>query len=263
MNEFRLEPETLSFTLISKGRRECRACALKTKESASLPAGRSFVKIYEMKDYVQPSKYELSGEPFKKSEADGYEELAVFSEAHGKTAFGSYGKEMMEDVLSIISDRAKELEKYGFGRNIAASSYLKGHGYFDMVILDIPSNETGKCKECQYVKNAGNREIYSDDHFSVYSAFAPKHEIEISVSPKSHVSMAGSDPVILFGIADITKKLISLLGDDITVSLMESGDGHVKLRICSGEVGPFEALSISHVYTNPEEMSKELRDKLR
>ena len=75
--------------------------------------------------------------------------------------------------------------------------------------------------------------------------------------------MAGSDPVVLFGLADITKKLIGVLGEDATLSLMEAGDGHMKIKICSGASGPFESLGMHHVHTDPEEISKELRKKLK
>ena len=262
MNEFRLDPETLNFTLISEGPLNCPACKKGIKPIAAADFRKDYIRAYEIKDNIQPSKFELSGEFLKTSRADGYEEILVDSEKHGDP-FESYTPEEIESLLMFISQRVKSMEKYEFGKNLEVSRYLKGHGLFDMIVLDIPNHDKGKCMECAEISNAGVREIYRNEHVIAYVPFAPRDGFEFAITPLKHISITDLDQVLAFDIAAVIKKFTRFAGGDTTISVHQPGNSHFSIRFYQGERNPFEILGIEKIDYYPESLAKEAGEKLK
>ncbi len=261
MNEFRLDLESVSFSLISKPTEGCKVCRNKEPEIASIPFKSGMIKVYEIKDDVQPSKFELRGDLFKSSVADGYEEILVDSQKHGD-AFRGYSKEDMEKLFEIISDRVKSLKSYELGENLIVTRYLKGHGAFDLNLLHIPTKEGDKCIECEYIKQTSDREIYSDENVIAYVPFAPKNEIDITISPKKHISIDEVDPIVLFDITGLLKRLVDIVNEKSTLVILQKADGHFKLKLYGGDVSQFDVLDIKKLVNSPENVAKGLKEKL-
>ncbi len=262
MNEFRLDPETMNFTLVSEAKLDCPACRKDIKPIAAADFKSDYIRVYEIKDSVQPSKFELSGELLKSSKADGYNEIIVDSKEHGDP-FSSYSAEDVENLLMFVSSRVKSMDKYSFGKNIEISRYLRGHGFFDLVILDIPNYDKSKCIECAYVANTGSREAYRTEHFVAYTPFAPRTGLILSVSPLKHIQITDIDPVTAFDLAGLIKKVINALGDDVTMTIHQPGNGHFSVRFYAGERNPFSLLGINKISLAPEELAKEIGEKLK
>ncbi len=259
MNEFRLDPESLSFTLITSKVDGCKACKEKGKEVFSIPSSHGLVRAFEIKDDVQPSKYELSGEFFKSSPADGYEEVVVDNEKH-EDKLKTYTVEEIEELLAILKDRLDALNKYNLGQNLVITRAPEEHGYFDLLLLPIPRKEAKGCFECESLKNPGNREIYSTENFLVYVPFAPKADFEMVVAPKKHIGFSQCDPMLLFDLAGIIKKLSAIREKETTWAILQSGHGHFKLKFFGGKTTPYDILEVKKATINPDLLAKEIRD---
>lgn len=267
MNEFRLDPESLSFTLVTGKSTACKACRDKDTALLSLPFGRGMARIFQVKDDIQPSKYELRGGLFKLSEADGYEEVIVDNENHSD-AFKDYSTEDVEKLLSVLADRVKELrpegdsrpEPYKVGENTIITRGAKEHGYFDLLMLRIPKKERAQCFECESLKNTGGREIYKNENFTVYVPFTPRNGFDLVLAPNKHMAFASCDPVMLFDVASMVKKVLGVTDKKLTWSIIERGDGHFKIRFVEGDVEPYTMLGISRIDINPEMMAKGIRE---
>ncbi len=262
MGEFRLNPETLSFSVIAKDSVECKACSNKSESMASFPFKKDYVRIYEVKDTVQPSNYSLNGQFFKSSVGHGYEEIIVDSPAHGDK-FNEYSIEETELLFNIIDKRVAEILKYNIGKNICITRNLNGHGYFDLLALPIPKVEERNCFQCDYVKRVDNREVHRTETVSAYVPFTPMSDVQINITPVKHVSIVDIDPVILFDMSSTLKKVLAQFKDNnVTVALMEHGDGHFHLEVHGGKLDGFELLGIERITVAPEMLAKELREKL-
>ena len=259
VNEFRLDPESLSFTLITNRSEGCKACKGKGNDIASAPFMRGRVKVYEIKDDVQPSKYELSGEFFKSSLADGYEEVVVDSDNHENKS-KTFTVEEIEQLLSILEDRINSLDKYKLGQNMMITRTQEEHGYFDLLLLPIPRKETKGCFECESLKNASNREIYSTENFLVYVPFAPRSDFEIVVAPKRHIGFGQCDPMLLFDLAGVVKKLSGIHEKEATWAISQNAGGHFKLKFLGGKANPYDLLEIKIATINPDLLAKEIRE---
>ncbi|MCL5009887.1 MAG: hypothetical protein M1433_02845 [Candidatus Parvarchaeota archaeon] len=258
MNEFELDPESMSFTLISDAKETCKACE-KGTELASIPFDRGFTSVYEVKNDVQPSKYELTGGFFKSSPAHGYEEIVVDSKSH-ENRLKKYSIEEIEQLLSILVERVNEIDKYGFGGNLVITRTTEGHGYFDIFILPVPKDERKSCVECGILQNVSDKEIYRTENLVVYVPFAPKYEYELSVSPKIHMKFGDCDEVILFDLAAIIKKTLDSSKGENTIAIVQRTDNHFKLVITDGKKDAFELLGINKVSTSPSAVAKKIRD---
>jgi hypothetical protein len=267
MNELRLDPESLSFTLVTKKSTACKACKEKDKALASFPFKKGLVRVYEIRDDVQPSKYELSGDFFKKSNADGYEEVLSENEGH-EDKFKGYSAEEIESLFSILVNRVNELqpertvelEPYNVGQNLTIVRNGGEHGFFDLFMLQVPKKEGKICFECESIKNVGDREVYKTENFIVYVPFAPKKDFELVISPKKHLSFKRCDPVLLFDLAGALKRVLEMNNKKMTWAIIQGGEGHFKIKMFEGEVDPYEILGINRIDTNPDVLAKELRD---
>ena len=259
MNEFRLDPELLSFTLITKGGPACKACMEKEKARESIPFKRGFVRIYELKDDVQTSKFELSGDVFKSSNAHGYEEIIVDNEEH-KDAFKTYTQEDVEKLLTLLVEQAAYIEKYDLGQNLIIKREMNAHGYFDLFVLPVPKKEGKTCFECESIKNTGNREVYKTEHFVVYAPFAPKYDFELVIAPKRHISFSAADSVVLFDLAGIIKRMSDAYKDIKSWAVTQDADKHFKIKLFGDDVDPYEIAGIRKITTNPDVLAKTIRD---
>ncbi len=261
MEEFRLDPEDLSFTLISNEKSDYKECANKQNEIKSIEFGKGYLKIYELKDRIQPSNYELNGKFFKRSNAHGYEEILVEDDLH-LINFLKYSADDIERLLLIISERIGELKKYNIGENIAVSRYVNGHDYWDLVILPIPRHNIENCYVCESIKHIENREIYRTEQILAYIPFSPKKEEILVITTLRHTPIEDIDTVIAFDIANLIKKLISFMPQDITITIMEMADNHLEIKIQTGNVDPVDSLGIKRLNYYPEEMAKKMAEKL-
>lgn len=267
MNEFRLDPESLAFTLVTRKVNGCKACKEKGKEVSSVAFGNGFVRAYEVKDDVQPSKYELSGEFFKSSNADGYEEVIIDNENH-ENNFNKYGVEEVEKLLEIITERLKELlpnrenelEPYKLGQNLIITRPISEHGYFNLLLLQIPNKESKNCFECESIKNVSNREVYRTENFLVYVPFAPKTDFELVIAPKKHISFKACDSILLFDLAAIIKRTFAAIDNKLTWAIMQSSHGHFKIKIFREKIDAYGLLGINKVNVSPDILAKEIRD---
>ncbi|MEM0144004.1 MAG: hypothetical protein QXL94_08735, partial [Candidatus Parvarchaeum sp.] len=195
MEEFRLDPVDLTFDLISDEKTGCRECMPEDTAIKSIEFKNGYLKVYEAKDRVQPSGYQLDGKFFKRSNAHGYEELIIENEKHS-ASFDSYSADDIEKLLLIVSERLEELKKYDIGRNISVSRYVNGHDYWDLIILPIPMHNTQKCHICESLNYIGNREVYKTENIVAYVPFSPKKNELIRITTLKHTAIEGLDSVI-------------------------------------------------------------------
>jgi galactose-1-phosphate uridylyltransferase len=259
MNEFRLDPDTMTFTIVTDAKEECKACVDNGEEIASIPFDRGFTKVYEIKRDVQPSKYELTGSLFKSSVAHGYEEIIIENKEH-ENRIRKYTNEEIEQLLSIVAERVAEIEKYGLGGNIVITRKTDGHGFFDVFILPIPKNERKSCMECEAIQNIGDREVCKTENFVVYTPFAPKYDFELVISPRTHRQFKDCDNTVLFDLAAVVKKTLESQKVDLTMAIIQGQDGHFKMSVVGGSRNAFELLGVSRVRINPSVLAKEFRD---
>jgi galactose-1-phosphate uridylyltransferase len=259
MNEFRLDPESLSFTLVTKEDPACKACIEKEKARESVPFKHGFARIYEIKDDVQTSKFELSGEIFKSSNAHGYEEIIVDDENH-KDAFKTYIQDDIEKLLMILVEQTIYIEKYDLGQNLVIKREMNAHGYFDLLVLPVPKKESKTCFECESIKNTGNREVYKTEHFIIYVPFAPKYNFELIIAPKKHIPFSAADPVILFDMAGIIKRVVNSYNNINSWAIVQDANNHFKIKLFGKDVDPYEIAGVRKITTNPDVLAKTIRD---
>lgn len=261
MEEYRFDPIDMSFSLVSDEKEDCKECAYTKDEIKSIEFKNGYVKIYEIKDRVQPSKYELTGQFFKKSNAHGYEEIIVENDRHSPSLI-NYEAEDLEKMLLIISSRVEEIKKYEIGNNISASRYVNGHDYWDLVILPIPRYTAEKCFICSGMKNLESREVFRTSSIVAYIPFSPNKNDVIRITTIKHTPIEELDSVVAFDISTLLMKIIKKLKSDITINIMQSGTDHFEVSVLSGNVDPVEALGIKRVKYSPEETAKKLSEEL-
>ncbi len=259
MNEFRLDNDSMSFTLISEGKDGCKACAVNGEPLASVPFDRGFTNIYEVKSDIQPSKYELVGSFFKSSGAHGYEEIIVENKEHDNN-IRKYTIEEIEQLLSIVVDRTNEIDHYSFGENLVITRKTEGHGFFDVFVVPIPRNERKLCLECEELQKTEDREVYRTENFVVYTPFAPKYDFELVASPRLHRQFKDCDNMVLFDLAAIIKKTLDFQKEDVTIAVVQNADKHFRVRIVGGSREAFELLGVPKVRVDPSVLAKGLRD---
>ena len=263
MNEFRLNPDTLQFGIVTPRPAECMACKTKGQLIESVPFKGEDIKVYEIKERVQPSKYELKGKDFKSSPAHGYEEILVDQSSHGDK-FYSYSVEDISKLLLIIKNRKTALSKYDFGENFIATRYLQGHGYFDLMILPVPNNVYKKCIQCVNIENVDGREIRRTENFIEYVPFFPIKEIEIDISPIKHISFDVMDEVLAFDLAGMIANTLSKLKEkNMTLAILEDKNKHFSVKILPGELDAFSLLNIKELQVSPEAIAENLRKKIQ
>ena len=261
MEEFRLDPVDLTFDLISNEKTGCRECLPEVDAIKSLEFKNGYIKMYQMKDRVQPSRYQLDGKFFKLSNAHGYEESIVENTKHSAN-FASYSADDIEKLLLVVSERLNELKAYDLGKNISVSRYVNGHDYWDLVILPIPMHNTQKCHICEGLNYTGNREVYKTENIIAYVPFSPKKNELLRITTIKHTAIEGLDSVIAFDIANLLIKIISKLTKEITFDIKQSGADHFEIEALVGESDPIEALGITRINHSPEETAKKISKKL-
>ncbi len=261
MEEYRFDPMDLSFALVSDEKSECKECIYNKNEIKSIEFKNGYIKIYEIKDRVQPSKYELSGQFLKKSNAHGYEEILVENNKHS-SSIRNYGADDIEKILLILSERVAEIKKYDIGENISISRHVNGHDYWDAVSLPIPRHTSEKCFVCESVKNVGNREAFRTSSIVSYIPFSPNKNEIMRITTVKHTRFEDLDSVVAFDIANLLVKIIKNIKKDITINIMQSGAEHFEILIFAGDVDPVEALGIKRINYSPEETAKALREEL-
>ncbi len=261
MEEFRLDPVDLGFALISGEKGGCRECMDAKTEIKAIEFRNAYLKVYEMKDRLQPSKYELSGNVFKRSNAHGYEEILVENDSHSPN-FSKYSADDIEELLLIISGRLKELRNYKIGSNISVSRYLNGHDYCDLVILPIPKHVLDKCYVCVNARQAGNRAVYKTEHVIAYIPFSPKKNDVLRIAPVKHLPIEDLDSVIAFDIANLIKKITGGAPNNATINIRQSGADHFEISLLAGDSDPVDSLGITRLNYSPEETAKKMSEKL-
>ena len=261
MEEFRWDPVDLGFTLISDEKSGCKECTYTQNEIKSMEFKKGYVKIYELKDRVQPSKYELDGKFFKRSNAHGYEEILVENDKHSQS-FNSYTADDIEKLLMLISERTRELERYGLGENISISRYLNGHDYWDLVLLPIPRHRAEKCFVCEGLNYVGNRGVYKTGNIAAYVPFSPKKNELMRITTVKHTAIEGLDNVVAFDIANLIIKIIKKIPKDATINIKQSGTDHFEINIFAGETDPIDSLGITRLNYSPEETAGKISEKL-
>ncbi len=261
MEEYRLDPVDLGFSLVSTEKSGCKECIYNKNELKSIEFKNGYLKIYELKDRVQPSKYELAGQFLKKSNAHGYEEIIVENEKHSPN-FRSYNADDIEKLLLVISDRIKDIKKYDIGNNISISRYVDAHDYWDVLVLPVPRHIPEKCFVCENMKNAGNRVVFKTSGVIGYVPFAPKRNEMLKITPVKHTAIDQLDEVIAFEIANFLMKTMKKLRQGITINIMQSGAEHFEINLMVGEIDPVDALGINRINYSPEETAKKLSEEL-
>ncbi|MCL4362794.1 MAG: hypothetical protein OH338_02095 [Candidatus Parvarchaeota archaeon] len=261
MEEFRLDPVDLTFDLVSNERTGCRECLPVENAVKSIEFKGGYLRVYEIKDRVQPSRYQLDGKFFKRSNAHGYEELIVENEKHSAN-FVAYSADDIEKLLLLISDRLKELKAYDIGKNISVSRYVNGHDYWDLVILPIPMHNTQKCHVCESLNYTGNREIYKTENIIAYVPFSPKKNEIARITTLKHTAIEELDSVVAFDLANLLIKIINKFTKEITFNIKQSGADHFELDVLAGENDPIDALGINRISYFPEEAAKKMSEKL-
>ncbi len=261
MNEFRLDPERLDFTLVGSKNDGCYACSIKSQEVAAIPFGNGFIRSYEIKNDIQPSKYELNGGVYKSSNAHGYQEIMIENAEH-KDKIKSYSAEQLNVLIDSFMKRAGELSRHKLGDNLLITRYLGGHGYTELSILPVPKLVKSTCFECAAAASVQNRELISSENFIAFSPFAPRFEEEIQILPRKHLDLLSMDPVMTFDLAGILKKIIGAIGDDSTMSIIQSGGSHLKVLFGKSNLTPYSIIGINKIYNSPEEYVKSLKAKI-
>jgi hypothetical protein len=261
MEEFRMDPVDLTFDLISSEKTGCRECLTAGDAIKSIEFKKGYIKIYEMKDRVQPSIYQLEGKFFKHSNAHGYEELIVEDESHSAN-FASYSADDIEKLLLIVSERLNELKGYNIGRNISVSRYVNGHDYWDLVILPIPKHSAERCHICESLSYVGNREVYKTENIIGYVPFSPKKNELLRITTIKHSAIENLDNVIAFDIANLLIKIMNKFTKGITFDIKQSGTEHFEIEVIAGERDPIEALGVTRINYSPEKTAKKISEKL-
>lgn len=261
MEEFRLDPVDLTFDLLSNEKAGCRECMPLKDSIKSIEFKGGYIKIYEVKDRVQPSKYQLEGTFFKHSNAHGYEELIVENEKHSSN-FLSYSADDIEKLLIIISERLNELKNYDLGKNISVSRYVNGHDYWDLVVLPVPMHNTEKCYVCESLNYTGNREVYKTEKLIAYTPFSPKKNELLRITTIKHTPAEEIDNVLAFDIANFLIKITKKIKKDITFCIKQSGAEHFEIEVMSGNIDPIDILGINRINYSPEETAKKISEKL-
>ena len=261
MEEFRLDPVDLAFDLISNEKTGCRECLPLEKAVKSIEFKKGYLRVYEMKDRVQPSRYQLDGKFFKQSNTHGYEELIVENEKHS-SSFAGYSADDVEKLLLIISERLNELKTYEIGKNISVSRYVNGHDYWDLVILPIPMHNTQKCHVCESLNYVGNRAVYKTENIIAYVPFSPKKNELLRITTVKHTAIEELDSVIAFDLANLLIKTVGKLSKEITFDIKQSGADHFEIEVLAGECDPIEALGITRINYFPEESAKKISEKM-
>ena len=255
MSEFRISPENVNITLISKQEYDCIACKkLNRDPDASIQFKNYFVKLYQIDDNVSPSKYELNGNDLKYSLAHGYEEIIIDKYKHGDN-FEDYSVEDINKLLLILKDRVSSLSRYDFGDNLLISRNLSGHGFFDLVITPVPRIKYTKLN----INNLGDREILRTENFVVYSPFAPIKTFEINISPIKHISFKDIDEVISFDLSGLLFNLLHKIKTIKEFVIIENFNKHFVLRLFNEYIDPFSFLNINRVYEYPERFAESIR----
>jgi galactose-1-phosphate uridylyltransferase len=260
MNEFRLDNSDLSFALVAGKEKNCKACDHPKEAPIVLEAARAKLKVYDIKDSIQPSKYALEGDTFKHSNADGYEEILVENDDH-RDRLSVYSAEDLSDLLMLIKDRTNSLSAYEFGKNLVISRRVGGHGYFDITITEIPHLNGGTCRVCQNTKNTANREIKKTENFVAFVPYSPHQEIEVEIAPIKHLKIGDMDSVLSFDLAGLIKRLLNA-GKFETIALVEREYGHFTVKLYGRDVSNMEILGIRTINTEPELLAKALRERL-
>ena len=261
MEEFRFDPVDFAFDLISNEKTGCRECIPEENAIKSIEFKNKYLRIYEMKDRLQPSRYQLDGKFFKRSNAHGYEELIVEDEKHS-SVFSSYNADDIEKLLLIISERINELKRYEIGKNISVSRYVSGHNYWDLVILPIPMQNTDKCHVCESLNYVGNREVYKTENITAYVPFSPKKNELLKITTIKHTAIEELDSVIAFDIANLMIKIMQKLTKEITFDIKQSGSDHLEIDVIAGEIDPVDALGITRINYFPEDSAKKIHEKM-
>ncbi|EFD92949.1 MAG: hypothetical protein BJBARM5_0323 [Candidatus Parvarchaeum acidophilus ARMAN-5] len=261
MEEYRLNPLDFSFSLLSDEKGGCKECIYNKDEIKSIEFKNGYVKVYEIKDRVQPSKYELTGQFFKKSNSHGYEEIIVENNKHSPN-LRNYSAEDIENLLLIISNRLEEIKKYKIGDNFSITRYVDGHDYWDFVVLPIPRHITEKCYVCESIKNIGNREVFRTSNISGYIPFSPNTNEILKIAPLKHTSLDKLDNVVAFDLSNLLMKIIKNIKRELTISIIQSGNEHFEVSLLAGNVDPVEALGIKRINYSPEETAKKLREEI-
>ena len=261
MEEFRLDPVDLTFDLISNEKTGCRECLPAESAVKSIEFKNGYIKVYEMKDRVQPSKYQLDGKFFKHSNAHGYEELIVENEKHSAN-FASYSADDIEKLLLVVAERLNELKAYELGKNLSVSTYVNGHDYWDLVRLPIPMHNLEKCHICESLNYTGNREVYKTENIMAYVPFSPKKNELLRITTRKHTAIEDLDSVVAFDIANLLMKIIGKFTKEITFDIKQSGADHFEIEVLAGENDPIEALGITRINYSPEETAKKVSEKL-
>ncbi|MCL4373046.1 hypothetical protein M1384_03215 [Candidatus Parvarchaeota archaeon] len=261
MEEFRLDPVDFAFDLISNEKTGCRECLPPESSIKSIEFKKGYIRVYEMKDRIQPSRYQLDGKFFKRSNAHGYEELIVENDKHS-SSFSGYSADDIEKLLLIISERLNELKAYEIGKNISVSRYVNGHDYWDLVILPIPLQTAQKCHICESLNYIGNREVYKTENIKAYVPFSPKKNELLRITTTKHMAIEELDSVIAFDIANLLIKIMKKLTKEITFDIKQSGADHFEIEVIMGETDPIEALGITRINYSPEESAKNINEKM-
>ena len=261
MAEYRFDPIDLDFSLVSGEKDGCKECVYSKDEIKSIEFKNGYIKVYEIKDRLQLSKYELTGQFFKKSNAHGYEEIIVEDDKHAAN-FRNYGADEVEKLLLVASERAGEIKKYNIGDNISISRYVNGHDYWDLTATPIPRHLSEKCFVCEGAKNIGNREIFKTENVTAYVPFSPKKNEMIRITTNKHTSIDKLDSVVAYDIANLLIKIIKKIKGELTIVIIESGADHFLIAIFSGNIDPIEALGIKRINYSPEETAKKLSEEL-
>ncbi len=261
MEEYRFDPIDLTFSLVSNEKEDCKECLYKKDEIKTIEFRNGYLKIYEIKDRLQPSKYELTGDFFKKSNAHGYEEIIVENDKHSSN-FRSYSADDIEKLLLIISQRIEEIKGYDVGENVSISRYINGHDYWDVVLMPIPRHTIDKCFVCQDIKNVGNREVFKTENIIAYIPFSPNRNEIVNITTNKHVSIEQLDSVIAFDIANLIIKIIKRIKNELTINIIQSGTNHFYISIFAGNIDPIEAIGVKRIKYSPEETAKKLSEEL-
>lgn len=263
MNEFRLDPERLDFTLIGAKSAACKACNIQSGEVAAIPFRNGLLKVYETRDDVQPSKYGLSGNQYKSSSAHGYQEIIVENREHADH-FKNYSAEDIGSLIEAFMKRVQEISRHGLGDNILLTRHLDGHGSTELSVLPIPKFIRNHCFECDAAASTYNREILASENFVVFSPFAPRFGEEVHILPKKHTDMLSIDPIMVFDLAGVLNKTVNALKDsDRTLVLSQTDSGHLKIVLARGKISPYMFLGINKIDDSPEEYAKEIKSRVK
>ena len=76
------------------------------------------------------------------------------------------------------------------------------------------------------------------------------------------MSIEEADPVVLFDITGLLKRLMGVIDEKSTLIILQKADRHFKLKIYGGDVSQFDVLDIKRLVNSPENAAKSLKEKL-